>query len=1210
MKVLIKLFLLAVAFALPLALFMQSHSENACGFGVSEERRNLVNQLDDQTKSKLKELTSVFESDLCSMPLSKLERSLRKLKSPRPDHPGEARSFRHLQQLSENKILNAKNWTKAREQVVQMKAEQRKGAGIDPTVWEALGPGNIGGRIRSLAFDPDDANRIYAGAVTGGVWLTEDAGAFWAPTDDFMANLSVTTVIFDPSDSNVIYAGTGEGTFNADYVRGLGIFKSSDKGETWGPLATTQNDFDFYWVNRLTALNDGSRLLAATHTGIWRSDDDGENWDPVYTGRSNDVNVNPSDDLKLVAGLWGSALYSLDGGVTWLEASGFEDVSGRTEVAYAATDPNIVFASIDNSSGEIYKSTDGGQTYSLVNTGSSYLGGQGWYDNALWVDPTDADHVIVGGIDLWRSNDGGVTLSKMSTWWQAPNSAHADHHFVIEHPDYDGTTNKRVYFANDGGVYTAEDVDLAQDSAGFQELNNSLAITQFYGLGVAPNGTIVGGTQDNGTLIYKGDSEGWTTTFGGDGGYSAADPTDSNYLYGEYVRLQIHRSTNGGNFSSYIYDGAMTSGANFIAPFILDPNNENRLLAGSTQLWVSNDAKADTPTWSSVKAESSSSSAISAIAVANGNSDIVFIGHNNGELYKSTNATNAVPDWEQVGDGQLPTRYLMRIAVDPLDSQIIYASFGGYESSNLWKSVDGGETWSDSSGVEGNAIPPAPIRTIAINPSVTNQVYVGTEVGIFTSDDSGETWNITNDGPANVSVDELIWVGDETLYAATHGRGIFRADLNQTTPNTIVFDSVIDAELSTAYVTEIKTISGLGIAVELSVVNGEYSLACDGNFSTDTVTVNNDDSFCLRQTSSEQYFTEKLAQVTIGSSTFNFETKTKRDTTPDEFTFEALVDTELSAQLTSEEVTVSGITDQVTVSISGGEYSIGCDDSFVTSEGTISLGETICVRHTASASNFVSTTTTLTLGDVAADFVSTTLPDTTPESFSFAALEEVALSSIQQSAAVIISGIQVAIPISVTNGEYSIGCSSSDFTSATGEIAPDESVCVRHTSSAVNLTETTTTLDVNGVTADFVSTTEPDRTPDSFSFLSQNNALLSTVLTSETITIAGLAVAVELNVSGGEYSLGCNGTFSTAVVMVNNNDSFCVRHTSSASFSTTTQTSVTVGTLTAIFSSTTEAAPPPEESSGGGSLNLWLLLLIGSLASRKFTNLELYKRLK
>jgi hypothetical protein len=504
MKVLIKLFLLAVAFALPIVLFMLSHSENACGFGVSEERRNLVNQLDEQTKSKLKELTSVFESDLCSMPLSKLERALRKLKSPRPDHPGEARSFRHLQQLSENKILNAKNWTKAREQVVQMKAEQRKGAGIDPTVWEALGPGNIGGRIRSLAFDPDDANRIYAGAVTGGVWLTEDAGASWAPTDDFMANLSVTTVIFDPSDSNVIYAGTGEGTFNADYVRGLGIFKSSDKGETWGPLATTQNDFDFYWVNRLTALNDGSRLLAATHTGIWRSDDDGENWDPVYTGRSNDVNVNPSDDLKLVAGLWGSALYSLDGGVTWLEASGFEDVSGRTEVAYATTDPNIVFASIDNSSGEIYKSTDGGQTYSLVNTGSSYLGGQGWYDNALWVDPTDADHVIVGGIDLWRSNDGGVTLSKMSTWWQAPNSAHADHHFVIEHPDYDGTTNKRVYFANDGGVYTAEDVDLAQDSVGFQELNNSLAITQFYGLGVAPNGTIVGGTQDNGTLIYKG----------------------------------------------------------------------------------------------------------------------------------------------------------------------------------------------------------------------------------------------------------------------------------------------------------------------------------------------------------------------------------------------------------------------------------------------------------------------------------------------------------------------------------------------------------------------------------------------------------------------------------------------------------------------------------------------------------------------------------
>ena len=237
----------------------------------------------------------------------------------------------------------------------------------------------------------------------------------------------------------------------------------------------------------------------------------------------------------------------------------------------------------------------------MVNTGDSYLGAQGWYDNALWVDPTNADHVIVGGIDLWRSTNGGVTLSRISTWWKAPDSAHADHHFIMEHPDYNGTTNKTVYFANDGGMYVADDIELANDDDGWQELNNNLSITQFYGMGVSPDGTVVGGTQDNGTLIYKGDSEGWTTTFGGDGGFSASDPTDSNYIYGEYVYLQIHRSTNGGFGSSYIYDNAMTNGANFIAPFVLDPNNANRILGGAAELWVSDNVKAGTPSWSSKK---------------------------------------------------------------------------------------------------------------------------------------------------------------------------------------------------------------------------------------------------------------------------------------------------------------------------------------------------------------------------------------------------------------------------------------------------------------------------------------------------------------------------------------------------------------------------------------------------------------------------------
>ncbi|PCI72877.1 MAG: hypothetical protein COB38_02765 [Gammaproteobacteria bacterium] len=1176
---------------IPVVLFFNPFNTKYCGVVFDVESRNLINSITSDIVLKLQKYRSVSQNDICEMPTAYLQKTLGKLESPKPDHPGEAAAFRYQHLLSENKQLNVKNWNAAREQVKNMKANLKKanlnkGAGISSDSWENLGPGNIGGRIRSLAFDPDDSTRIYAGAVAGGVWLTEDSGASWAPTDDFMGNLSVTTVIFDPSDSQVIYAGTGEGTFNADYVRGMGIFRSSDKGQSWSPLDSTQNDFDFYWVNRLTMLNDGSRLVAATHTGVWTSDDDGTSWSRSHVGRSNDINVHPSDDSKLVLGTWGGALYSEDGGLSWSSATGLESITNeRVEIAYSASSPDIVYASIYFNMGELYKSTDGGQSYTLVNTGTNYLGQQGWYDNALWVDPFDPDHVIVGGIDLWRSTDAGVSLSKISIWWQSPNSAHADHHFIIEDPDYDGVNNQRVYFANDGGVYVTEDVSIAVGSTGWQELNNQLSITQFYGMGVSPNGTVVAGTQDNGTLVYKGDSEDWVETFGGDGGFSAADPTDSDYVYGEYVYLQIHRSTSGGlaNSSSYIFDSAMEAdGPLFIAPFILDPNNENRMLGGAMSLWVSDDVKAGTPSWGSKKDSIGSASPINSIAVAPGNSDLVYVGHRDGSLYKSEDATADVPNWTLIDDANLPQRRLLRITIDANNNDIVYLAFSGYEANNLWKSSDAGDSWSSSVGTAPTNIPPAPIRTMVIRPSDSNQLYVGTEVGIFTSDDAGASWGLANDGPANVSVDELVWAGDETLYAATHGRGVYRATLNQTTPNTIIFDSQLDVAFSTVLETQEKIISGIGIPVDVTIVGGEYSLGCDGIYTSDAGIANLDDTICLRHTSADDFYLETLTQVTIGSSTFDFLSKTIPDVNPDAFEFTSTIDVDLASEQISNTVSVTGISFEVDISIVNGEYSIGCTNTFVSSSGVIALDDTVCIRHNASDAHFISVTTDLTLGDTTQSFTSTTLPDTTPEDFSFATQDEIRIGTDVTSDTITLTGFQVDIPIGVSNGEYSIGCTNS-FTSTAGVVSPDETVCLKHNASNQYVTETTTTLNVNGVTADFVSTTEPDRTPDDFTFASVSNVELSILQISETITVTGIAVEVNLSVAGGEYSLGCNGTFSSSTVQISEGQTICLRHITSSGFSANVTTSMTVGTYTTSFVSTTKVAPP-SESSGGGSL--------------------------
>src|SRR5207248_1859726 len=201
-----------------------------------------------------------------------------------------------------------------------------------------------------------------------------------------------------------------------------------------------------------------------------------------------------------------------------------------------------------------------------------------------------------------------------------------------------GSANKTVFFGDDGGIYQAADVYAVSLTSGWTFLNHNLGITEFYGAaGNSVSGTVVAGAQDNGTLRYTtgGGPQGWTSMFGGDGGYCAADPTDPNYFYGEYVYLQIHRSSNGGASSSYIY---------------------------------------------------------SAIAVAPGNSDIIWVGHNNGDVYSTANGTAANPTWSRkdLGSPNLPNRACTRLTVDPANSSRVYATFGGFNSDNIYRTTDGG----------------------------------------------------------------------------------------------------------------------------------------------------------------------------------------------------------------------------------------------------------------------------------------------------------------------------------------------------------------------------------------------------------------------------------------------------------------------------------------------------------------------------------------
>ncbi|MGH9943685.1 MAG: WD40/YVTN/BNR-like repeat-containing protein, partial [Pyrinomonadaceae bacterium] len=561
---------------------------------------------------------------------------------------------------------------------------------------------------------------------------------------------------------------------------------------------------------RLAISPNGANLLAATSNvsdaagnllsqgGIWRSTDGGATWSRRTNVAAVDVDFLANDSNRAIVGELGSARSSLDGGQTWTAATftpaiangGTAATNGRVEMANARF-TSLVYATVNQNNGEVYRSNDGGQSYTRVNTGTNFFlgggGNQGWYDNTIWLNPSDPDTVIVGGIFLWRGRYAQPNLPLTQISNASAASAHPDQHIIVAHPGFNNTTNRIVYFGNDGGIYRTNDVNAAPagTSINYVELNNNLGITQFYGAaGNAASGVIIGGTQDNGTQRFTGNAEGWTSTNGADGGYCAADPTDANFFFGESQNLGVFRSTNGGQSAGAINAGigdavcpaGTTCRTNFIAPLVLDPNDPNILLAGGWSLWRSQDAKAPTPAWSAIKAPIAGNP-ISAIAVSPLTSSLILVGHNNGDIFRTLGGTLANPTntWTKIDTAALPNRFVTRLVIDTSRGvNWFYATFGGFAGDNIWRSTDNGQTWTDITGTGATGLPNVPVRTLVFHPTNSNLLYAGTEIGIFTSEDAGANWEPTQDGPANVSVDELFWMGGD-LVAATHGRGLYRA---------------------------------------------------------------------------------------------------------------------------------------------------------------------------------------------------------------------------------------------------------------------------------------------------------------------------------------------------------------------------------------------------------------------------------------------------
>jgi len=445
--------------------------------------------------------------------------------------------------------------------------------------------------------------------------------------------------------------------------------------------------------------------------------------------------------------------------------------------------------------------------------------------------------------------------------------------------------------------------------------------------------------------------------------------------------------------------------------------------------------------------------------------------------------------------------------------------------------------------------------------SINGQPYVNTDGTV----NNGDTVSVRQTSSASYS----------TKTNATLTIGGLSDTFSVTTlaapPDQFIFTDQTDVPLSTVMTSNTITVSGLGAPASISITGGTYSVN-GGPYINTNGTVNNGDTVSVRQTSSASYSTKTDATLTIGSVSDTFSVTTRAvppDTTPDPFTFTDQTGVPLNTVITSNTITVSGISAAAVISITGGTYSIN-GGAYVNTVGTVNNNDTVTVQQTSAGNYVTKTDATLTIGGLSDIFSVTTLEapaDLTPDQFTFNDQTDAPLSTGIVSNTITVSGISSPTPISITGGTYSIN--GGTYVNAVGTVNNNDTITVQLTSAGNYATKTEATLTIGGLSDTFSVTTlaaPADMTPDQFTFNDQTDVSLSTGIVSNTITVSGISSPAPISITGGTYSINGGAYVNT----VNNGDTVTVQLISSGSYSTTTETTLTIGGVSDTFSVTTK----------------------------------------
>ena len=685
--------------------------------------------------------------------------------------------------------------------------------------------GLVTGRGSSIVVGPH-TGVLYAGFADGGVWKSTNDGASWKPLTDGQPTLAIGSLALDPADTTdqTLYAGTGEAiydvlpapAFNGDAYFGMGVLKTTDGGDTWALLGTGLPNFGVYGATSIgigEMVANGLTVWAGTTSGLYKSTNGGTTWaqvtvaagspnarvtDIVLDGTNMYIVLSETNDGHAYTGVYKSLTSGSTGSFVPMVA-GLPAVTtwGRTQIAIARSAPQTLYldivsgSNVANTGGtliNVYKSTDGGTTWAVTTTrpadpfGEPGNPGQGWYDNVLAVDPGNANIVYLAGVDVAQTTDGGATWTTIVDVYCGGVDLAITPCTSPIHPDNHGTTfgpsgtPRPLYIINDGGIWKTADA-----GANWTDLNTNLATTQFYGGDVAANYTtnpiVIAGAQDNGTSRTASASIGtWNSIQGGDGGFVSIDKTNPNIVVASYPRF-IQRTTDASAGPAIIWTGIQPScnGALFVSPFMIDPNASNHIIFGGGGYLC--ESITSGATWR----ESNSGSLffgqyVQSVMIAPANSAVIYAGTGGGRIFRTTAGnTGALAVWNDLYTGKgLPSQPVTSLAVDRNDStgNIAYATFGGFGVGHVWKTIDGGTSWTN---ITGN-LPDAPTTGLVTYPiSGGSALVVGTDVGAFLSTNSGTTWTALQNGLPRVGIDQIF--ADKaltTLFVATHGRGVWK----------------------------------------------------------------------------------------------------------------------------------------------------------------------------------------------------------------------------------------------------------------------------------------------------------------------------------------------------------------------------------------------------------------------------------------------------